>query len=117
MTCIMKTLLLEALLLCVKGEVFNKNFLIRMEDMSNTNKELTDTNRELIDTNRAQKQMLANLNTTIEHLKSTTEALNSTITAQDATIETLSTTLLMMQIIQNRELDNSFQKWLKGADE
>ncbi len=66
----------------VKAGVFDKNFLIRIEDITNTNKELTETIRNLSETNNKlsetnrelnatvveQKTMMANLNTTIQLL-------------------------------------------------
>ena len=101
MTCLTKTLLLLlALVTLVKAGVFDKSFLIRMEDITTTNKELTETNRNLSNTNEEltdinrelnntvieQKEMMANFTSTIEDLK----AINA---AMDTTIATLNSTL------------------------
>ena len=108
MTCVTKSLLLLSLVILVKGDILNKSFLVRMEDITNTNRELNKTVHE-------QKEMMADFNSTmenlkarnaeqdesIENLKSTIEALNSTVTDQEETIEALNTTLAMMQDMQN----------------
>ena len=101
MTCLTKTLLLLlALVTSVKAGVFDKSFLIRVEDITNTNKELTETNRNLSDTNKEltdvnralnntvteQKEMMANFTSTIEDLKAKNVVM-------DATIATLNSTL------------------------
>ncbi len=89
-------MLLLGLVSSVKAGVFDKSFLVRMEDITNTNRELTETNRELTNTNRElnatvieQRTMMSNLTTTIEDLKATVETLNATAAIHDGKLYNL----------------------------
>ena len=127
MTWVTKTaLLLLGLVTFVEADIFNKKFLVRVEDMLGRMEEITNTNRELSKTNiecnktvLEQKQMLADLNTMIADINNTMQNqtaaiqdLQSRNAEQDATIwnleattEALNSTLSLMQNMQKGELD------------
>ena len=98
-----KFFLLLGLASFANAGIFDKSFLIRLEDLTNANKELTATNKELSETNKElnttvieQRSVMENLTTTMEdlkaantELKATVETLNSTAAIHDATIQAL----------------------------
>ena len=52
MVCPTKTPLLLGLVSFAMAEIFDNSFLIRLEDITNTNRVLTETNRNLSETNK-----------------------------------------------------------------
>ncbi len=111
-------LLLLGLAVTVKADILDKKFLIRLEDITNTNRDLMETNRGCNKTVLEQRQMMTNLNITVENIKTseaekdatigklqaTIESLNATVTDQDTIIQALNLTLSTMQTVQEGEL-------------
>ena len=139
MACLTKVLLLLSLVLCVKGEVFNKKFLVRMEDITNTNREcnqavadqrqiidnfnlvermedVTETNMECNKTVLEQKQVIGNLNLVerMEEVTETNRECNKTVIEQKQMMANLNSTVENLKTtIQNL---NSTLESLKAAD-
>ncbi len=59
----------------VNASVFDKNFLIRIEDVTKINKDLTSTNQKLNETIVRQENLISNFSDTIETLQATVAAM------------------------------------------
>ncbi len=82
-------ILLLCLMTSVNAGVFDKSFLVRMEGITNTNRELTETNRNLSDTNEKLSETNKELNATVVEQRNMMAELNETIQQKDATIQLL----------------------------
>ncbi len=101
MICLTKTLLILGIVGPVTAGIFEKKFLVCIEDISQTNLQLSSTNHELNKTVIAQRNMMTNLTGMVEELKMTVEVLNTTNANLKATIQEMNSTLLMVQTMQN----------------
>ncbi len=98
MTYTTKTVVLFLCLVAlVKAGIFDKSFLIRLEDITSTNKNLSDSNKECKQTVIDQRNMMADLSRAVENLTATVEVLAAKNDDQGATIKALNTTLSKIQ--------------------
>ncbi len=92
-----QVLLLLGSLSCVRTEVFDQNFLLRVEDMVKRIEKVTETNKQLNDTIFQREAKNAAINATLEDLKNSVEDLKTKNTGNDPCCnETIST--MMAQI-------------------
>ncbi len=75
MTCLTESLLLLTLALFVNADVCDKNFLVRIEDITKTNRELSEVNRMLNETVVEQQAVIENYTSVMEDLKATIQQL------------------------------------------
>ncbi len=90
MTYLTKTALLLALVSYVNAGVFDKSFLVRMED-------ITETNRQCKQTVTDQNSMMANLTSVIQNQGETIQNQGKTIEVLKSSVEAMNSTLSTMQ--------------------
>ncbi len=94
-------LLVLGLASLIEATVFDKDFLVRVEDITKINKDLTNTNKELNDTVVQQRQTMLNMTSKIRALEETVAVLEAKNTEYVAVMAAMNQTLSIMEIMQN----------------
>ncbi len=88
MMCLIQNLLCLALVSIVKAGVFEKSFLVRIEDFSKANQELSETNKQLNQTVAEQKEMMLNMTGKMERLEEKNAEYEERMTAMNLSMST-----------------------------
>ena len=108
MTYLTKTALLLALVSYVNAGVFDKSFLVRMED-------ITETNRQCKQTVTDQNSMMANLTSVIQNQGETIKNQGETIQNQGETIEVLKSSVEAMNSTLSTMQNGNFHMHVRST--